>query len=74
MVVKAPPCECENPLVTHVPAIVLALYFVFVHRELGNAESGFLQFWFERERRRRGRFNSSTSKRGNPPTKRIPEV
>src|SRR6266496_2116494 len=42
--------------------------------EWASPDSGFLRFWSERQRRCRGRFNCSTSKRRNPPTERIPEV
>lgn len=64
----------EISWLTYLLAIVFVLYFVFVQAELASADSGFLRLWSERQRRRRSRFKRSTSKRRNPPAKRIPEV
>src|SRR5438034_1457522 len=66
----------ENKISIRTEALagVLVLYFVFVRSRKASAGSSFLRLWSERERRSRGRFNCSTSKRRNPPTERIPEV
>jgi hypothetical protein len=59
---------------TYLLAIVLVDISSLCEAEWASVDLSFLRLRSERQRRFRGRSNSSTSKRRNPPTKRIAEV